>query len=101
MARISYTRVFTATTYAVELTDVNNAGNKVTDTTIVDDTEEGPWSSTLSAPVKGTYRFKVRAWGQGAAGPPCWDASAAQQSRLPVAVAAASHSHVAPTHAIA
>lgn len=61
VARINYTRVFTATSYVAELADLNNAGVKITDALSVADTEEGPWSRTLTAPGKGTYRFTVGA----------------------------------------
>ena len=57
--------MFTATDYAVELADVNNVAVKVTDTLTVADTEAGPWTRSLTAPAKGTYRFKVRAAGGG------------------------------------
>ena len=58
-ARINYTRVFTATSYVAVLTDVNDDTNTLTDSMAVADTEEGPWSRTLTAPGKGTYRFTV------------------------------------------
>ena len=62
-AKIDFPRVFTAVDYAVELADVNNASVKVTDSLNVADTAAGPWSRTLTAPAKGTYRFKVGAVG--------------------------------------
>ncbi|PRW20837.1 Ig-like domain repeat [Chlorella sorokiniana] len=60
-ARINYTRTFTSTTYLAELTNVNDAADTLSDTLAVADTEEGPWSSTLTVPAKGTYRFKLTA----------------------------------------
>lgn len=60
-ARINYTRVFTATSYVAVLTDVNDDTNTLTDSMAVADTEEGPWSRTLTMAAKGTYRFKVHA----------------------------------------
>lgn len=60
-ASISFIRVYTATSYVTELVDVNVAANTVTDTLTVDDTEAGPWTRTLVALAKGTYRLKVRA----------------------------------------
>ena len=58
-ATIAYTRVFTATSYVAELIDANVAGSSVTNTLTVVDTEAGPWTRKLTAPAKGTYRFKV------------------------------------------
>lgn len=52
--------MFTATTYATVLTDINVAGSTVTDTWVAGDTAEGPWTGTLTAPAKGAYRFTVR-----------------------------------------
>ena len=60
--------MFTATIYAVELADVNNAGSKSVNVLTVDDTEEGPWSRTLPVSATGTYRFTVRGLA-GTAGP--------------------------------
>lgn len=59
MARINYTRAFTATSYVAELTNVNDAADTQSDSLAVEDTEEGPWSRTLTMTNKGTYRFKV------------------------------------------
>lgn len=69
-ATITYDGVFTATTYETVLTDVNVASNTDTDTMTVAVTAEGPWTRTLQAPAKGTYRFTVRCvagWCNGAA----------------------------------
>ena len=62
-ASITYAGVFTATTYETILTDVNTPSNTDSDTWTVADTAEGPWTRTLQAPAKGTYRFTVRCGG--------------------------------------
>lgn len=59
VATISFIRTFTATSYVTELTDVNVEGSTITDTLAVLDTEAGPWTRTLTATAKGTYRFTV------------------------------------------
>lgn len=38
---------------------MNDAADTLSDTLAVADTEEGPWSRTLTMTTKGTYRFKV------------------------------------------
>lgn len=61
-ASITIGKAFTATKYTVTLEDVNTPTNKDSQTFTVADDEAGPWTRTLNAPAKGTYRFKVRCW---------------------------------------
>ncbi|PRW20918.1 fibronectin type III domain-containing [Chlorella sorokiniana] len=60
-ASISITKAFTATKYTVTLVDVNNAANTASEVLTPADSEAGPWTSSLTAPAKGTYRFEVTA----------------------------------------
>ncbi len=61
-ANITLAKVYTASGYAIELSDVfRTSVAPVTDSlTNVPHTETGPWTRTLTVHAKGTYRFKVR-----------------------------------------
>lgn len=59
-ATISISKAFTATKYTITLEDVNTPTSKASQTFTPADSETGPWTRTLTAPAKGTYRFKVR-----------------------------------------
>ena len=63
-ANISFTKVYTAASYAIQLSDLNRGGQPIVDTLSVADSEAGPWTRTLAVPAKGAYRFQVR-WGGG------------------------------------
>ena len=65
-ASISVSKVFTATNYTVTLVDVRSPTNTASEVLSPAASEDGPWTSTLTAPAKGTYRFEVcvaLAWG--------------------------------------
>ena len=59
-ATISIAKVFTATKYTVVLVDVANPANNKTEVLTPVDSETGPWTPTITAPRKGTYRVEVR-----------------------------------------
>ena len=69
-ASISVSKVFTATNYTVTLVDVRSPANTASEVLSPPASEDGPWTSTLTAPAKGTYRFEVWHW-CGAGGPEC------------------------------
>lgn len=58
-ASIMVAKVFTATKYNVNIVDVNIPANTATEVLTPPDTEPGPWTSTLTVPAKGSYRFAV------------------------------------------
>ncbi len=59
-ASISISKAFTAINYTITLVDVNTPTNTASEVLTPAASEAGPWTRTLTAPAKGTYRFEVR-----------------------------------------
>ena len=59
-ASISISKAFTAVNYTITLVDVNTPTNTASEVLTPAAGEAGPWTRTLTAPAKGTYRFEVR-----------------------------------------
>ena len=59
-ASISISKAFTAINYTITLVDVNNAATNKSEVLTPAASEQGPWTYTMTAPAKGSYRFEVR-----------------------------------------